>query len=103
MSEFILKARDLNKFYTQRSGRFGFGTKIVKALDNVNLDLRHAQTLAVVGEPGETIGTEIAEYTDPVTGEFETEQLINPVTGEIREVSTASEYRQLRSAGWIEE
>ncbi len=52
MSEFILKARDLNKFYTQRSGRFGFGTKIVKALDNVNLDLRHAQTLAVVGESG---------------------------------------------------
>jgi len=52
VSEFILKARDLNKFYTQRSGRFGFGTKIVKALDNVNLDLRHAQTLAVVGESG---------------------------------------------------
>jgi oligopeptide transport system ATP-binding protein len=52
MSEFILKARDLNKFYTQRSGRFGFGTKQVKALDNVNLELRHASTLAVVGESG---------------------------------------------------
>jgi peptide/nickel transport system ATP-binding protein/oligopeptide transport system ATP-binding protein len=52
MSEFILKARDLNKFYTQRSGRFGFGTKLVKALDNVSLELRHAKTLAVVGESG---------------------------------------------------
>jgi len=52
MSEFVLTARDLNKFYTQRSGRFGFGTKIVKALDNVNLELRHATTLAVVGESG---------------------------------------------------
>ena len=47
MSEFILKARDLNKFYTQRAGRFGFGTKTVKALDNVSLELRHASTLAV--------------------------------------------------------
>ena len=52
MSEFILKARDLNKFYTQRSGRFGFGTTQVKALDNVSLELRHASTLAVVGESG---------------------------------------------------
>ena len=52
MSEFILKARDLNKFYTQRAGRFGFGTKTVKALDNVSLELRHASTLAVVGESG---------------------------------------------------
>lgn len=52
MSEFILKARELNKFYTQRAGRFGFGTKQVKALDNVSLALRHASTLAVVGESG---------------------------------------------------
>ena len=52
MSEFILKARDLNKFYSQRSGRFGFGTTQVKALDNVSLELRHASTLAVVGESG---------------------------------------------------
>ena len=52
MSEFILKARDLNKFYTQRASRFGFGTKTVKALDNVSLELRHASTLAVVGESG---------------------------------------------------
>ena len=52
MSEFILKARDLNKFYTQRTGRLGFGTTLVKALDNVSLELRHATTLAVVGESG---------------------------------------------------
>ena len=52
MSEFILKARDLNKFYTQRSGRFGFGTTQIKALDNVSIELRHASTLAVVGESG---------------------------------------------------
>jgi peptide/nickel transport system ATP-binding protein/oligopeptide transport system ATP-binding protein len=52
LSEFILKARDLNKFYTQRSGRFGFGTSLVKALDNVSLELRHGSTLAVVGESG---------------------------------------------------
>jgi len=52
MGEFVLKARDLNKSYTQRSGRFGFGTTKVKALDNVSLDLKHGSTLAVVGESG---------------------------------------------------
>jgi peptide/nickel transport system ATP-binding protein/oligopeptide transport system ATP-binding protein len=52
MGEFVLKARDLNKSYIQRSGRFGFGTTKVKALDNVSLDLKHGSTLAVVGESG---------------------------------------------------
>jgi len=52
MSEFILKARNLNKFYTQRAGRLGFGTKTVKALDDVSLELRRGSTLAVVGESG---------------------------------------------------
>ena len=78
--------------------------RVLAVIDNRLVDLLDENPAVILGEePGETIGTEIAEYTDPVTGEFETEQLINPVTGEIREVSTASEYRQLRSAGWIEE
>lgn len=52
MSDLILKARDLNKSYTQQSGRFGFGSVQVKALDNVNLNLKHGSTLAIVGESG---------------------------------------------------
>jgi len=52
MSEFILSGLHLNKFYTQRSGRFGFGSTIVKALDDVTVGLKPATTLAVVGESG---------------------------------------------------
>lgn len=52
MSEIILSARNLTKSYKQRSGRFGLGTMLVKALDDVSLDLRQGSTLAVVGESG---------------------------------------------------
>ena len=50
--KYILLARGLNKSYTQRSGRFGFGSTKVKALDEVNISLRAGSTLAVVGESG---------------------------------------------------
>lgn len=52
MSEAILTARGLNKTYRQRSGRFGFGTTLVKALDDVTLAVPAGKTLAVVGESG---------------------------------------------------
>lgn len=52
MAESILIARNLVKTYTQRSGRFGFGTAEVKALNNVSLQLKAGSTLAVVGESG---------------------------------------------------
>jgi ABC-type microcin C transport system duplicated ATPase subunit YejF len=52
MSDIILEARQLNKTYTQRSGRFGFGTTEIKALNDVSISLRQGSTLAVVGESG---------------------------------------------------
>lgn len=52
MSEFILEAHHLVKTYTQRSGRFGFNTTLVKALDDVSVGLSAGKTLAVVGESG---------------------------------------------------
>lgn len=48
----ILIASHLNKTYTQRSGKFGFGTSYIKALDDVSIRLRAGSTLAVVGESG---------------------------------------------------
>ncbi|MCB5189687.1 ATP-binding cassette domain-containing protein [Methylobacillus arboreus] len=48
----ILVASHLNKTYTQRSGRFGFGSSKTKALDDVSISLRAGSTLAVVGESG---------------------------------------------------
>lgn len=52
MSDSVLKGIDLNKFYTQRTGRFGLGSRTIRALDNVSLSLKHGKTLAVVGESG---------------------------------------------------
>ncbi|MCX7628025.1 MAG: ATP-binding cassette domain-containing protein [Methylophilaceae bacterium] len=52
MNGIILAARGLSKTYVQRSGRFGFGTTRVKALDDVNLEVKAGTTLAVVGESG---------------------------------------------------
>jgi peptide/nickel transport system ATP-binding protein/oligopeptide transport system ATP-binding protein len=52
MSDSILSATGLTKTYKQRSGRFGFSTTLVKALDNVSIALKPGATLAVVGESG---------------------------------------------------
>ncbi len=52
MSDIILQANHLIKTYSQRSGKFGFGTTLVKALDDVSISLCQGKTLAVVGESG---------------------------------------------------
>ncbi len=51
-SPIILQANHLVKTYTQSSGRFGFGSAQIKALDDVSLSLKAGSTLAVVGESG---------------------------------------------------
>ena len=50
--EVILQANHLVKTFTQRSGRFGFGSTQIKALDDVSIVLKAGSTLAVVGESG---------------------------------------------------
>ena len=51
-NQVILQAKHLVKIYAQRSGKFGFGTTFVKALDDVSVSLTAGKTLAVVGESG---------------------------------------------------
>ena len=48
----ILEAKHLVKEYKQRSGRFGLGETVIKALDDVSISLKKGSTLAVVGESG---------------------------------------------------
>jgi oligopeptide transport system ATP-binding protein len=50
--DIILQANHLVKTYTQRGGRFGFGSTEIKALDDVSIALKAGSTLAVVGESG---------------------------------------------------
>jgi len=52
MSETILSAQHLVKTYYQRSGRFGFSSTQIKALDDVSIQLKSGSTLAIVGESG---------------------------------------------------
>lgn len=52
MSGIILSGRHLSKFYKQRTGKMGLGTSLVKALDDVSIDLKQGTTLAIVGESG---------------------------------------------------
>jgi peptide/nickel transport system ATP-binding protein/oligopeptide transport system ATP-binding protein len=52
MSDVILTATNLNKTFSQRSGRFRVAATKVKALDDVNIRLKAGTTLAVVGESG---------------------------------------------------
>lgn len=52
MTNDILIAKNLVKTYTQRSGKFGFGSTQVRALNDVSINLRTGTTLAVVGESG---------------------------------------------------
>lgn len=52
MSDFILTASHLNKTYSQRTGKYGFGTTTIQALDDVSISLKKGETLAVVGESG---------------------------------------------------
>ncbi len=52
MSDTVLKGNALNKLYIQRTGKLGLSTRTIRALDNVNFELKNGKTLAVVGESG---------------------------------------------------
>jgi peptide/nickel transport system ATP-binding protein/oligopeptide transport system ATP-binding protein len=91
MSEHILVARNLVKIYTQRSGRFGFGSTQVKALNDVSIHLRAGTTLAVVGESGSgksTLARCLLQLQPVDSGEvlFEGRDLAKLQAAELREV-----------------
>lgn len=72
MSNVILSAKGLTKTYRQRVGRFGFGTRIVKALDDVSIEVKAGQTLAIVGESGSgksTLARCLLQLLPPDSGE----------------------------------
>lgn len=49
----VLKASDLQKYYSVSTGAFGGGTtKVVKANENLSFEAREGETLAIVGESG---------------------------------------------------
>jgi peptide/nickel transport system ATP-binding protein len=51
-ADFILRARNLSKTYQGKSQGFGGRAPDVKAVQDVRIDLRRGETLAIVGESG---------------------------------------------------
>ncbi len=52
MSKVILSAQHLVKTYSKSTGTLGLAQQTIKALDDVSIEIKQGQTLAVVGESG---------------------------------------------------
>jgi len=87
----LLEITDLKVHYPVRTGRFGGGKDVVKAVDGVSLTINANETLAVVGESGcgkTTIGNAVLGLAPVIAGR---------ITFEGRDLSTltASERRHV--------
>ena len=68
----VMSARELTRHYTVSRG-FGKGSATVKALNGVSFELRHGQTLAVVGESGcgkSTLARQLTLVEQPTSGDL---------------------------------
>ncbi|KZL09040.1 dipeptide ABC transporter ATP-binding protein [Pseudovibrio sp. Ad26] len=79
MSDFILEARNLKKYYEVNQGLFCVDV-LVKAVDGVSFDIYRGETFAIVGESGcgkSTLGRVLNHLITPTEGEviFEGEDI----------------------------
>jgi len=68
----LLSVRKLTKHYERRSGLFGSGKGVVRAVDGVSFDLFAGETLGLVGESGcgkTTTGRAILRLIEPTSGD----------------------------------
>lgn len=83
--EYILRVKNLKKWFPIRSGVFSKITGHIKAIDGVSFDVKRGETLGVVGESGcgkSTMGRTVLRLLEPTEGEvyFENEDIakLNP-------------------------
>ena len=90
MSEVVLKAEGLKKYYPVKKGVLQRTVGHVKAVDGVSFELHAGETLGVVGESGcgkSTLGRLLVQLERPTEGR---------VVLEGKELKTASELRAMR-------
>lgn len=74
MSEIILKATKVSKFFPIKKGLFLKHVGDVRAVDSVDLEVRKGETLGLVGESGcgkSTLGRTLIRLYDPTSGQIE--------------------------------
>ena len=68
----LLEVRNLKKYYSVKSGFLNKDRRSVKAVDGINLSVKQAQILGIVGESGcgkSTLGRSILRLIEPTSGE----------------------------------
>lgn len=69
--DLLLEVRGLKKYFPVRSGSFGRGAGEVRAVDDVDLEIRRGETLGLVGESGSgktTLGRTLVRLIEPTAG-----------------------------------
>ena len=73
MSEYLLEVKNLKKYFIRKGGFFSGPTRVIKAVDDVSLQLRKGEILGIVGESGcgkSTLGRTILRLIDATEGRF---------------------------------
>jgi len=72
-ADVLLETRQLSKYFPIKKGMWGRTAAEVKAVDRVDLQIKHGQTVGLVGESGcgkSTLGRTILRAYEPTSGEI---------------------------------
>ena len=89
MNEYLLQIKDLKMHFPIKGGVFYKQVNTVKAVDGVSFDVRHGETLGLVGESGcgkTTVGRAILRLYKPTHGEvrFNNKEILKLEKNELR-------------------